>query len=118
MSSPGSNHSEHIDGLLMECIEPPATKWVERIDAICATKPELAGELRRRFDKLVALGIIDAPDTPAQPGPERLGHYRLLRRIGGGGMARPAIVSVPLKPKSLAVAVDAVTVTLPSVSAV
>ena len=80
-----------IDALLEVCLDQPATEWGMRMDGLCSEHPALADELRRRFDKLVALGVFDPADDEGEagvdePAPERLGHYRLLRRLGGGGM--------------------------------
>ncbi len=76
---------DDVDALLEDCLlERPATAWAARVEAACAEHPGLAAELRRRFEKLASLGLLAAPfDDPL---PDRLGHYRLLRRLGGGGM--------------------------------
>ncbi|TAH37174.1 MAG: serine/threonine protein kinase [Planctomycetota bacterium] len=67
-------------------------EFLERRDAVgeaaalaeaCARHPELADAIRRRTESLRAMGMLGAPalDVPA-----RLGDFRLLRRLGGGGM--------------------------------
>ncbi len=63
---------DRIDNLLVGCMEQPDTDWGERIEALCAEHPALAAELRRRFEKLIALGIVDPTVAcPGSPGPER-----------------------------------------------
>ncbi len=76
-----------MDALLEQCLDEPATDWKRHIDELCAAKPEAAAELRRRFEKLIALGLVDpaALDDTAKS-PERVGHFRLVRALGGGGM--------------------------------
>ncbi|MCB9897807.1 MAG: protein kinase [Planctomycetes bacterium] len=54
-------------------------------EALCAGHPAHAGELRARVDELRSVGLVGGP--PADDAiPERLGGFRLLRRLGGGGM--------------------------------
>jgi serine/threonine protein kinase len=86
LSSDSSTRDDRIDELLAACLEEPTARQDERIEAICAREPVLATELRRRYSRLVELGMIDASSAPRERAPEQLGHYRLLRRIGGGGM--------------------------------
>ena len=59
MSPASSSSDDRVDGLLIGCLAGPATEWEERVAAICARQPALAGELRRRFENIVALGIIE-----------------------------------------------------------
>ncbi len=76
-----------VDKLLTGCLDQPATEWHEHIDGLCREHPDQAGEIRRRFGRLLELGIVDPPGAAdMHPAPERLGHFRLLRRVGGGGM--------------------------------
>jgi serine/threonine protein kinase/tetratricopeptide (TPR) repeat protein len=51
---------------------------------VCADAPGLVDDLRRRLALLADMGVL-AGQQP-QPMPERLGRFRLLRTLGGGGM--------------------------------
>jgi hypothetical protein len=66
-------------GRLDEGAEPD-----EALAAVCADAPELEDDLRRRLALLADMGVL-AGQQP-QPMPERLGRFRLLRTLGGGGM--------------------------------
>jgi serine/threonine protein kinase/WD40 repeat protein len=62
---------------------PSVTEYAERY-------PELAEQIRDLLPALVALEKagpkLEEPRPPAPPLPERLGGYRILRKIGHGGM--------------------------------
>ncbi len=75
------------DALLEQLFELPPAQWPERLDVLCREYPEHAERLRRRHDLLAATGL-DAPvERPSPLGvPERFGDYRIVRRLGAGGM--------------------------------
>ena len=76
-----------VDRRLLECLDAPEGARLERLERICSAEPAIATELRRRFDRLLELGMLPDPErVDATAVPRRLGHYRLLRRLGGGGM--------------------------------
>src|SRR5262249_57904331 len=62
---------------------PSVTEYAERY-------PELADQIRDLLPALVAMEKagpeLEEPRPPAHPLPERLGGYRILRKIGHGGM--------------------------------
>jgi serine/threonine protein kinase/WD40 repeat protein len=62
---------------------PSVTEYAERF-------PELADQIRNLLPTLVAVEKavpkLEEPPPPAPPLPERLGGYRILRKIGQGGM--------------------------------
>ncbi len=94
MTDAGDPHSSAVpmdqtDTLLADLLARPATEWSRGLDALCAEQAALAPELRRRFAILARMGITDA----VEPGPigdeafpETFGPYRLVQRLGGGGM--------------------------------
>ncbi len=82
------------DELLFEVLDRPAAEWVEALDALCARHATEATELRRRFALLCDSGVTTAAAAATTATarhldhdlPERFGPYRLLQRLGGGGM--------------------------------
>jgi hypothetical protein len=56
------------------------------LDAFCGHHPEQASAIRQRIQSLRAMGLVDAGKVAATEFPERLGGFRLLRRLGSGGM--------------------------------
>ncbi|MEM9596034.1 MAG: serine/threonine-protein kinase, partial [Acidobacteriota bacterium] len=59
-----------------------------REKALAASDPELAEDVRARLQSAAARGddFLTAPPTPRPSWPERVGPYRLLERLGEGGM--------------------------------
>jgi len=54
------------------------------LEELCREHPQHAERLRTRIAQLGAFGL--AGDAPSDGVPERLGQFRLLARLGGGGM--------------------------------
>ncbi len=78
-----------VEELLASCLEVPGNARLERLAEACTRHPELAAELRARLAWLEENGLAD--DTlaapPASPtAADSFAGYRLLRRLGGGGM--------------------------------
>ena len=71
---------------MAECLARPEAEHAEAIAAACQRWPEHARALQSRIDRLRAFGL--AEEVAPGPGdmPARLGEFRLLRRLGGGGM--------------------------------
>ncbi len=80
------DRSEHIRRLVAECVERYAQEGDAAVDAVCAAHPEDAEAIRERISRLGRAGLLDAPDKPRDQIPERLGEFRLIRRLGIGGM--------------------------------
>ncbi|MEM6569837.1 MAG: serine/threonine-protein kinase [Planctomycetota bacterium] len=80
------DRSEEIDALVLRYLdrtdgtdEPPT----EVLDRLCADHPEMADELRASVRVLGGMGMLDgSTDDPS----DRVGPYRLGRRLGTGGM--------------------------------
>ncbi len=96
-SGPDSHSESGLDplgDLVAACIEAYGDGGAEAVERHLALHPELAPAARERLAKLQRAGLLgslaetldegDAGDDPAVP--ERLGDYRLLRRLGSGGM--------------------------------
>jgi serine/threonine protein kinase len=74
--------------LLAACIEAMATGGSQAAEALLALPGHaaLAATVRERLAKLVRAGLLSPEADPAVGIPEQLGEYRLLRRLGAGGM--------------------------------
>ena len=57
-----------------------------RLDAFCAEHPAHAAEIRALINRLARLGLIETARGAKDGPPEQLGGFRLLERLGGGGM--------------------------------
>src|SRR5262249_35486541 len=83
MSEPDDSGTE-LDALLVSCLDLPEEAWPSAIARARAERPDLAPALERRLEVLRSHGLLDA-DVEA-PAREHIGDYRLLRRLGSGGM--------------------------------
>ena len=81
-----------VDGVFAAALERPPGERAAFIDAACAGDLDLRREVERLLvaDELAGTFLEPAaggpPELGAEPENHRLGPYRLLRRIGGGGM--------------------------------
>ncbi|TAJ22166.1 MAG: serine/threonine protein kinase, partial [Planctomycetota bacterium] len=73
-----------IEELLIETLEAAELEGGAALERVCGAHPEHATQLRRRWKELERMGLLE--DAPGTEMPERLGEFRLLRRLGGGGM--------------------------------
>jgi serine/threonine protein kinase len=74
-----------VRDLVAECIDRFEDEGPAAIDAICAAHPSLAAAIRAHVDQLERIGLLRRGGGDDRF-PERLGEFRLLRRLGGGGM--------------------------------
>jgi tetratricopeptide (TPR) repeat protein len=74
-----------VEELMVECLGGSHAEEAERVEAACVRHPQLAAALQRRFAHLGAMGLGPVPQG-AEPLPERLGEFRLIERLGAGGM--------------------------------
>ncbi|MBI4879871.1 MAG: protein kinase [Planctomycetes bacterium] len=74
-----------IERLVFECLERIGQDE-GAVDEICREHPEHAAALRSHIARLKEMGLVGAQAREAGAFPERLGEFRLIRRIGGGGM--------------------------------
>lgn len=72
--------------LVAQCIDAHEAGGPEAVAAILAANPDLAPRLRQRLQKLEQAGLLPTAAVDEGRIPEQLGEYRLLRRIGSGGM--------------------------------
>ena len=78
---------ERIEQLMLECLDRIERDGPSALDAFCEQHPQDANTIRRRARLLLDAGVLEAT-TASEPAafPERLGEFRLIERLGGGGM--------------------------------
>jgi hypothetical protein len=84
-SASGSAREPEFDALVVQCLSRIDREGDGALDAVCAEHPEIADRLRSRLRLLHEAGLLTGADS-ATDFPESLGDFRLLRRLGGGGM--------------------------------
>ncbi len=77
---------EELRRLVAQCLDLLETQGESAIAQLCRAHPAHESELRRRINGLRAVGLIESHGLSSEGAPERLGEFRLLRRLGGGGM--------------------------------
>ncbi len=78
---------ERLRDLVAKVIEEHELDGPAALERACLANPTLAAQLRQRMDRLARMGLAGLGTKPmADAIPERLGEFRLLRRLGGGGM--------------------------------
>ena len=60
-------------------------RGMPQLEAICAEHPDEAVELRRILANLSRVGLVSGPCQSNEP-PRELGDFRLIERLGQGGM--------------------------------
>ena len=80
-----SSDRERVEELAFECLE--SADPARHLEELARQHPELAPRLRRAFGQLERQGLLQAPPAPSLDEiPDRLGKFRLQRRLGAGGM--------------------------------
>ncbi|MCC7010981.1 MAG: serine/threonine protein kinase [Planctomycetes bacterium] len=74
-----------LDEVVAACLESAPDELERAVASACEAHPEHASEIRRRIEALRKTGLIVAPEREPDF-PERLGEFKLLARLGGGGM--------------------------------
>lgn len=74
-----------VDALLLQALERMTAGESGVVETLCTENPEAADELRERVELLREMQLLPS-DAAAMAFPERLGEFRLVRRLGGGGM--------------------------------
>jgi len=75
----------NLEGLVFECLERLEAEGEGALEVLCREHPEHATLLRERIELLRRMGLHGGPDG-ARAVPERLGDFRLIERLGAGGM--------------------------------
>ena len=80
-----SRGADSIDALVISVLERLTAGDVDALEQLCAANPQAAETVRARVAALSEMNLLPS-DAAAMAFPERLGDFRLLRRLGGGGM--------------------------------
>ena len=86
MPSDSPTTPSELPRLIAELLERMETEGPAAIEAACAAQPELAGAIRQRIALLQGMGLLDLQSPAPGTFPERLGSFRLVQCLGGGGM--------------------------------
>jgi len=82
-----ASDTDRLRDLIALCLERREQEGDAAIEAVCRDHPRDAAALRERLAILERSGLlVDRDAAPAAAVPERLGDFRLLRRLGEGGM--------------------------------
>lgn len=73
-----------LEDLVVEYLDRSESEGSGVLEELCAREPDRANELRSRVASLGRMGFL--PDATPDRVPERLGEFRILEKIGGGGM--------------------------------
>lgn len=73
-----------LETLMTGCIDRAEAQGADGVEAFLADHPEHAGELRQLLGSLQGMGLIEEPDGEDET--QVLGDFRLLSRLGEGGM--------------------------------
>ena len=77
---------DRLLALVSECIDRMQDEGESAIEAVCRSHPADAAAILERLALLRQSGFLAAETGGGPRIPECVGDYRLLRRIGGGGM--------------------------------
>ena len=88
MEVPPSLATSRVSDLVARCLELLESTGPEAVEALLAANREQAFDVRARLQQLSQLGLLAADGSAAQASalPERLGPFRLLEKLGAGGM--------------------------------
>src|SRR5688500_1760130 len=83
--APSDAATERLEVLVAQCLDLLETDGEDGVERLLRRCPGEADLVRQRLRRLRAAGLLGAR-APADEFPEVLGEYRLVRRLGGGGM--------------------------------
>jgi hypothetical protein len=85
-TDPGRAPLTRLPELVALCLERLTERGPQAVEELLQEHPQQAAAVRERLARLSRIGLLPAAEGRAPPPPERIGHFRLLRRIGSGGM--------------------------------
>ncbi|MFO1010698.1 MAG: bifunctional serine/threonine-protein kinase/formylglycine-generating enzyme family protein [Planctomycetota bacterium] len=86
-SGPSHSNDDDFEELLCSALERFAAHGARGVDELLAESPAHAARVRKELARLARLGLLgDSPSGSASNVPEVLGGFRLVRRLGEGGM--------------------------------
>ena len=83
--TPAEGDEDDLGPAIEVCLEQLSEGDSAAVERLCAAHPERALEIRERIGLLLEMNLVPRSDG-APEFPERLAEFRLLRRLGGGGM--------------------------------
>ncbi len=90
---PSANaNANELERILLDCLDRYEREGIAAVEEQCRLHPEHAEAIRRRVARLRDVGLIGGDDATGAFGagalsvPKRLGEFRLLEVLGGGGM--------------------------------
>ena len=86
MTSPDKSDAAAVETALADCVSLIESSGWPAVGEYLSSHAECAMEVETRLSALVDLGLIEGPDDDRPDYPDRLGEFRLLERLGGGGM--------------------------------
>jgi serine/threonine protein kinase len=86
MAPEPKSRSEALQEAVAEIVDRMEAEGQTVIDVVCAARPELATAIRQRIERLAGMGLLHDHKPPPTSYPEKLGDFRLVSCLGGGGM--------------------------------
>ena len=80
------SEAERVRRLVEECFDRFDDEGPAAIEDVCARNPEHADTVRSRMQRLQESGLLERSSPTTEEIPERLGDFKLLERLGSGGM--------------------------------
>src|SRR5688572_8435484 len=80
-----------LEELVFQVLERHESGDSSALDELCAAHPARASELRARVESLARSGFMTGSDAL----PETLGEFRVVRRLGEGGMGVVLLAEQP-----------------------
>ncbi|MEZ5965623.1 MAG: serine/threonine-protein kinase [Planctomycetota bacterium] len=77
---------DRLRGIVAECLERAEAEGPAAIETVCAAHPNLAARIRAALRQLQVGGLLEVAGDAVADLPRQIGEYRLLRRLGEGGM--------------------------------
>ncbi len=83
----GPEPADPVEALVANCLERADGEGDAAVESVCRAHPEHAAKIRERLERLRRMGFSTAGGGErGRDFPDRLGDFRLLERLGGGGM--------------------------------